>query len=174
MQHVMFKWGAIAGLIIFGVPLMSYFILGGGTETYQVGEIIGYATIVVSLLMVFAAIHEYRKMQDDQRVSFGKGLLIGLGISAFAGTLFGIYNWVYVTYLEPDFMDQYYNYYIEQLRASGRPQAEIAAQIQNYEAEKEFFQGPIVQFATMFGTVFIIGIVVSVFSAAVQSKINPS
>jgi len=172
MQSVTLKWGTISGVIIFGIPLLTYFVFGGGSENYGIGEIIGYSAIVLSLLMIFAAINEYRKLQPNQRVSFGKGLLIGLLISAIAGTMFGVYNWIYVTFLDPGFMDEYYGYYIEQIRGSGKTAAEIEQAIQSYEAGKAFFASPVVQFATYFFTVFGIGLIISLFSAGVQSKLK--
>ena len=174
MQNVTLKWGTISGVIIFGLPMLTYFVFGGGSENYTIGEIIGYSAIVLSLLMIFAAINEYRKMQADQRVSFGKGLLIGLLISAIAGTMFGVYNWIYVTFLNPDFMDEYYSYYIDQVRNSGKPAAEIEQAIQGYEAEKAFFMSPTVQFATYFFTVFAVGLIISLFSAGIQSRLKQS
>lgn len=172
MKQISLKWGMISGLIIVGIPLITYLIIGGGPETYRIGELIGYGTIVLSLLLIFVAINEFRKLQPDLRVGFGKGLLIGFLISAIAGSLFGLYNLIYMTYLEPEFLDQYYNYYIDQLRQSDQAPADIEAQIQGFEQQKEMFASPVFQFVLMFFTVFAIGIIVSIFCAGIQSRIR--
>ena len=171
ISQVAIKWGTIAGLLMVGVPLLTYLLIGGGPETFEVGEVIGYATIILSLLLIFMAINEFRRLQPDQRVGFAQGLAIGLLISAIAGSLFGVYNWVYVEFLQPDFLDQYYNHAIEQLRQSGQTEADIQRQIESFEREKALFMNPAIQFLLMFLTVFVIGLVVTLFCAAIQSRL---
>ena len=172
MKQITIKWGMISGLIMVGIPMITYLLIGGGPETYRVGELIGYATIVLSLLLIFIAINEVRKLQPEQRIGFGKGLAIGLLVSAMAGSLFGIYNWIYISFLEPEFLDQYYNYYIDQLRESKQAEAEIEQQILGFEQQRAMFSNPLFQFVVMFFTVFAIGVIVSIFCAGVQSKIK--
>ena len=172
MKQITIKWGMISGLIMVGIPMITYLLIGGGPETYRVGELIGYATIVLSLLLIFIAINEVRKLQPEQRIGFGKGLAIGLLVSAMAGSLFGIYNWIYMSFLEPEFLDQYYNYYIDQLRESKQAEAEIEQQILGFEQQRAMFSNPLFQFVVMFFTVFAIGVIVSIFCAGVQSKIK--
>ncbi len=172
MKKITIKWGVISGLIIVGVPMITYLIIGGGPETYRIGELIGYATIVLSLLLIFIAINEVRKLQPEQTIGFGKGLLVGLMISGIAGTLFGLYNWVYMSFLEPEFLDQYYNYYIEQLKQTEQDQVVLDQQIQGFEQQKALFANPVFQFILMFFTVFAIGVIVSIFCAGVQSRVK--
>lgn len=172
MQRITIKWGFISGALMVGIPLATYLLIGGGPETFKISEIIGYATIILSLLLIFIAINNYRLLQEDNRVSFGKGFLLGLSISAIAGLMFGIYNWVFVEFMQPDFMDQYYDYYIEQIKQSGKPEAQVTEEVMAFEREKAMFMNTSLQFLIMFLTVFIIGGIVSIFSAAIQSRIQ--
>jgi hypothetical protein len=170
MQKLSLKWGLIAGLIMVGIPYTSYLLMGGGPETFKLGEIIGYATIICSLLLIYVAINEYRLILANQQISFIQGLSVGLMVTGLAALMFGIYNVIYVEFLEPGFMDQYYNYYIEQISNSGQPQLEIDRQIKAFEEEKQMFMNIYLQFFIMFITVFVIGLLVSVFCAALQSR----
>jgi len=173
MGNNIIKYGLIAGGVIVGIPVISGWIIGYGPETFKIGEIIGYSTMILSLLIIFLAVNDYQKMHPNEVLSFGRIFLIGLGISAIAGIMFGIYNLVYVYYIAPDFMEQYYGYYIENIRNSGAPAAEIDQQIAQLEQEKEFFMSPVVNFFVMFATVFMIGLIVSVVSGLFQkSKIQ--
>lgn len=173
MQKLSIKWGLICGTFMVGIPFISYLLMGGGPETFKIGEIIGYATIILALLLIFLALNEYRQLQADQKISFIRGLCIGLLISAIAGALFGIYNVIYVEILEPEFMDQYYSYYLEQLANSSASPAEIARKTQAFEQEKAMFMNIYLQFFIMFLTVFVIGTIVSLFCAAIQCRIKP-
>lgn len=170
MQQNILKYGLISGSIIVLIPVISGWIIGTDPETFRMGEIIGYSTMLLSLLLIFLAVNEYKKTNPEMILSFGKVFLIGLGISTIAGVMFGIYNWVYVTFLEPEFMDQYFNYYIENIRNSGAPQADIDSQIAKLEQEKEIFMNPFVSFFAMFVSVFGIGLIISLVSAFSQSS----
>ena len=170
MKQKIFKYGLLAGSVIVLIPVITSWFIGTGPETFAIGEIIGYSTMIVSLLLIFMAVNEYKQSQPERSVSFSKILMIGTGISAIAGVMFGIYNWVYVTYIAPEFVDQYYNYYIENIRSSGAPQTEIDSSIASLNEEKEMFMNPIVSFLAMFVSVFIVGLIISFFSAFTQSS----
>ena len=172
MQTNIIKYGLIAGGVIVLIPVITGWLIGYGPETFKIGEIVGYSTIVLSLLLIFLAVNEYQKSNPDMVVSFGKIFFIGLGISGIAGIMFGIYNLVYVYYIAPDFMEQYFGYYIENIRNSGAPAEQVSAEIAKLEQEKEIFMNPVVNFLVMFATVFMIGIVVSLVSGLVQRSKN--
>ncbi len=168
MRHSILKFGLISGSIIVGIPLLSGLVIGYGPETFKTGEIIGYSTMILSMLIIFIAVKEYQKAHRSEVVGFLKILSIGAGISTIAGLMFGIYNVIYVEFIDPEFMQQYYQYYIEGIKSSGAAAAEIERQISQLEREKDMFMNPIVNFFAMFVTVFMIGLSVSVISGLFQ------
>lgn len=165
-----FKYSFWAGMVIVFFAFINIFFIDMKPENFDTAEVVGYTSMVLSMLLIFLALNEFRQQQPNQQVSFKKAMQIGLAISAIAGVLFGIYNWVYVSFVNPEFMDQYFNYYIENIRNSGDSQAQIDAHIQQLEAEKAMFQSPIIQFITMFMTEFLIGLVISLIAALIESK----
>lgn len=169
MKASIVKYGFFSGVVVVLIPLIGHWVLGTDPDNYRMGEVIGYSAIVLSMLLIFIAVNEYKKSSPAQLIGFGNIFLIGLGISCIAGVMFGIYNWVFVTYLSPEFMDQYFAYYIENIKNSGAPPSEITQQITQLETEKEFFMNPLVSSAVMFFTVFGIGFIVSIISALSQS-----
>ncbi|MBV1908258.1 MAG: DUF4199 domain-containing protein [Kangiellaceae bacterium] len=170
MKNNIMKFGLIAGTIIVMIPLITGLIIGYGPETYKTGEIVGYSTIILSLMMIFLAVKEYQKRNPEQTVGFLKILAIGAGISFIAGLMFGIYNVIYVTYIDPEFMHTYYQYYIQSIQSSGASAEVIEQQIAQLEKEKEMFMDLTFNFALMFLTVFMIGLVVSVISGLLQRE----
>lgn len=168
MKSLIIKYGVIAGLIIVAIPSIGTLMMGTGPETYQTGEIIGYSTMILSLLLIFLAVREF-KQHTTQPVCFAKILKIGLGVTVIASLMFGLYNVIYATYIEPEFMDNYFNYYIENIRQSGQSEDVIAAQITQLEKDKAFFMNPLVNFSAMFFSVFIVGLIISIVSAISQS-----
>lgn len=170
MKFNILKYGLIAGTIIVMVPVISELIIGYGADSFKTGEIIGYSTMILSLMMIFLAVREYQKNHPDEVVGFAKIVAIGAGISLIAGVMFGIYNVIYVRYLHPDFMQEYYQYYVQNIQNSGATKAEIDRQIAELEQQKEMFMDPTFNFFLMFLTVFIIGMVVSLLSGFFQRE----
>ncbi len=171
MKNTILKYGLISGVILVAIPLLSSLFLERGPEDFKLGEIVGYTSIVLSLLLILVAQNEYRK-QLSAPLKYGQGFIIGLAISAIAGTAFGLYNLAYIAFINPEFMEQYYGYYIENIRNSGAPAEQIEATIAKLNSEKEMWMSPAVQFFGMFMTVFAIGLVVSLISAGLMSKLS--
>ena len=172
MNKSILKFGLIAGVVIVMIPVITGWIIGYGPETFKMGEIIGYSTMILSLLLIFVAVKDYKQAHPDTPLTFGRIFVIGAGISAVAGLMFGVYNLVYVYYIAPDFMEQYYGYYIENIRQSGAPAEQIEQEIAQLESEKEFFMSPVINFFLMFVTVFVIGLIVSIVSGLFQADKN--
>lgn len=170
MKSNILKYGLIAGTIIVLIPVITGLIIGYGPDTFKTGEIIGYSTMILSLMMIFLAVREYQKRHPDEVVGFAKIVGIGAGISFIAGFMFGVYNVIYVTYIHPEFMQEYYQYYLANIQNSGAPQAEIDAQIAKLEQEKALFMNTTFNFFVMFLTVFVIGLVVSIISGLFQRE----
>ena len=168
MKNTVLKYGIWSALSIFVLFLISSLLLKDLDLNTQ--EIYGYVSIVVSLLFVFFGIKHFRDQENHGLLSFGKGLLIGLLISLFASITFGAYNVVYVEYIDPNFMTEYYNHSVEQVSKtlSG---AELQAKIKQMQDEKEMFANPLMNFSLMFFTVFMIGVIISLISSLIlQNK----
>ncbi len=172
MKKKIIKYGLIAGTIIVGIPLISGLIMGYGEETFAMGEIIGYSTMIFSLMIIFVAAKKHQQDNPDEIIGFKKIFLMGTGISLIAGIMFGIYNVVYVTYIDPEFMQNYYEYSINNIRSSGISTELANQQIAEIEQQKEMFMNPVVSFFAMFVTVFAIGLIVSVISGLFQRDKN--
>ncbi|MDO6428792.1 DUF4199 domain-containing protein [Thalassotalea sp. 1_MG-2023] len=169
MKKLIMKYGLIAGVVVVCIPFIGSLVMGSDPSTYQMGEIIGYSTMIFSLLTIFLAVKEY-KVQCNEVVSFKQIFLLGIGITFIAAFMFGVYNVLYATVIEPDFMNNYFNYYIENIRNSGATEEVINQQIAQLEQEKSFFMNPLVNFSVMFASVFMIGLIISVVFAFSQSE----
>lgn len=168
MKSVVIKNGMFsAGLLLITNILYAIWIFQKGSENYELGELIGYAAIILSLSFVFLGVRNYREKHID--VSFGKSLLTGLLITLFPAVIFGLYNVVYVELIDPGFMDSYYQHQIAQMHAT-LPEAEFNSQKAAMEANKALFMNPMIQFLVMFMTVFLIGFIITIISAILPVK----
>jgi len=168
MKNTVLRYGIGSALSIFILFFISALLLKH--LDFNTQEIYGYASIIVSLLFVFFGIKHFRDTKNQGLLSFGKGLLIGLLITLFASVTFGVYNVVYVEYIDPNFTTEYYNHAVEQVSEtlSG---AELQAKLKQMEDEKDMFSNPFMNFSLMFLTVFMIGLIISLISSLIlQNK----
>jgi len=134
------------------------------------GEIIGYSSMVVSLLFVFFGIKHFRDRENNGVVTFAKALLIGVLISLIVSVAFGILDIIYVKFVNPDFMTDYYEGMLEQAQTLPAEEFEILKEELN--AEKEMFLNPFMHFFIMSMMVFVIGFIISLLSALLLQRKN--
>lgn len=154
--------------IVVGVPVLSGLITGFGPESFSSGEIIGYSSMIVAMALIFFAVKNHRDKINEGVITFGESMKIGLSLSTIGGLAWGLYNFVFVTWIMPDFNEQYVAY-VEGLEI-GTPAFE-AKYNALMDSSGSFMYTPIGGTILMFMTVFLIGFVISVISALVlQSK----
>lgn len=170
MNHPILRYGAIATGILLGVNIFVLLLFGVPDEnSYAIGEVVGYATIVLSLLPIFFALKYYRDVYGDGRLGFWKGVGIGAGISALPAVAFAIYNMIYVRWIDPEFTEKYLRYSLDKATESMS-----ADQLQQYtaqlEAQQAMYSDPFFQGAIMFLTVFLIGMLITIASALLLQR----
>ncbi|WP_027393320.1 MULTISPECIES: DUF4199 domain-containing protein [Aquimarina] len=151
-------YGAITICILFTLALTL-----GKSLSYSLQEVIGYASMVVSLIFVYFGIKHYRDIENNGTVSFGKALIIGLLISLFAAIAFGLLDVVYIKYINPNFSAEYYGHIIEEMRTT-LSEEEFKIKLSELETQKELFSNPLMNFLLMSVTVLIIGFIISLIS----------
>ena len=167
MQKTIFRYGMYGGILICLLFLCSWFLLTDLDLGIQ--EILGYASMVVALSLVFFGIRHYRDRENSGSLSLGEGLRVGLGISLITALCFGILDVIYVKWLNPEFTETYYTSVLSELEAS-LPAEEFKLRKQEMEAQKELFSSAWMNFFLMFATVFLIGFVISLFSSLVLKR----
>lgn len=166
MKNTILKYGSLAATTI-----CLLFLLGllGEDLPYSIREIIGYAGMIVSLLFIFFGIKQFRDKENDGVLSFSKALLIGTLITLIAAAAFGIIDVIYVKYINPDFMTEYYTHAVEQMQQS-LSETEFKLQLAELEAQKELFMNPFMNFLIMFLTVLMIGFIISLISGLILQR----
>ncbi|TRX59585.1 DUF4199 domain-containing protein [Fulvivirga sp. M361] len=170
MKTIILKNGIYASLCVVGIPLI-FWSLADEKPNYDLDEIIGYSTMILCMAFVFLGIREYRDQELNGSISFGKALKTGLYIALIPSIAFGIYDLIYIMYLDPDFYDNYYNHYIQELQGelSGN---DLKKAIVELNEQRDFFRNPGIQFMVMFLTVFMIGIIFSIISSFILKKVD--
>ena len=102
-------------------------------------------------------------------VSFGKGLLIGMLISAFVGLGIGIADYIYTTVINPDFATEYLETTLKTMEAD-LPAEEFKIQEETLTQQMEDYGGSGFMAFIMFITVIMIGFIVSLISSLILQR----
>ncbi len=167
-KRTILTWGLIAGAVSISMMLATMpFVDRIGFEH---GMVIGYTALVLSALMIYPGVRSYRDNVAGGRMTFGKGLLVGLGIALVAAVCYGvIWAIVYANFM-PDFCDKYTAYTIEQVKSSGGSAEKIAEATAQAAQMKRLMDNPLTNAAMAFLEPFPIGILVSLVSAGILRK----
>ncbi len=152
-------YGAITLTILFSIGLYL-----GQFLDYTAREVIGYATMILSLSFIFFGIKHHRDQENNGLISFKKSLTIGVLISLIVALVFGIIDVIYIEFVNPDFAAEYYAHMVEELKNS-TPAEELQEKLKEMEAQKELFSSTFMSFLIMSMTVFVLGFIISLISS---------
>ena len=136
--------------------------------------VLGYATIVLSLLLVYFGVRSYRDNVGKGHITFGRAFLVGLAITVIS-CIFYVVTWeiIYFNFM-PDFMDKYGTHILQKMQASGATAAAIQEKSEELNRLKIMYKNPLFNMAMTFIEPFPVGLVITLLSAAVLRKNAPS
>lgn len=161
-NSIIVKNGLYGAAFLLVVNLLMLAFLGTDPSNFDISEIIGYSTITLSLIFVFLGIRQYELGASAS--NFLTRLGIGAGISLFPSLLFGLYNVVYVKWIDPDFNQKYADHMLGKMQAS-MSASEFELAKEQMLQDQALFENVGFQFFLMFLTVFIIGLIISILSS---------
>lgn len=168
MRKIVLTFGFIAGGILSAMMLIT--IPFHEQIGFDKGIIIGYTTMVLAFLMVFFGVRSYRDNVAGGKVSFGRAFKVGLLITGIACVCY-VATWqVVYRKFAPDYLDKYAEHAVEEARASGATEAQIAEQRQKMAEFKEMYQNPLVNIALTLVEPLPVGIVFTLVTAGVLSR----
>ena len=168
MRKNILTFGLISG------AMSSLLMIGGVVLGDKVGlghsYVLGYTTIVLSLLLVYFGIRSYRDNVNGGQITFAKGFGIGILITLIS-CAFYVVTWeiVYFNFMH-DFMDKYGAYMVDKARAAGATPEAIQAQIDQARKMKEMYENPFINAALTFLEPFPVGLGITLISAAILRK----
>jgi len=135
--------------------------------------VIGYATIVLSLLLSYFGIRSYRDNVGKGQITFGKAFAVGISITIISCLCY-VLTWEIIYYnFMPDFMDKYAAHIIQKMQASGATAAAIQRKTVELDKLKVMYKNPLINMAMTFIEPFPVGLVITLISAAVLRRKAP-
>jgi hypothetical protein len=168
VKKTVITFGLISGVI------SSVLMLGTSTIVDRIGfdkgYIIGYTSIVLSLLLVFFGIRSYRDNVSDGHITFLKGFGVGICITVIS-CVFYVGTWEILSRtIFKDFMDKYSAYVISKAQASGASAAAVQEQVAEMQQMKVMYANPLYRMAMTFIEPFPVGLLITLISAAVLRR----
>jgi hypothetical protein len=172
MKKVVLVFGLLSGAVAAAMMLLTLpFMHRIG---FDHGLVIGYTTIVLSMLFVFFGIRSYRDNIAGGSVTFGRALGIGILIAVISSLCY-VVTWeiLYFNFM-PDFWDKYTAYAVEQARASGATQQTLDETARQMKEFKQVYDQPLVNAAYTFIEPFPVGLVIALVSAGILRRRRPA
>lgn len=163
MKSTIARFGFYAALTILVLSAINLFVVDKIAD-YTTQEVAGYLTMLLAMIFVFAGIRHYRDHKNNGLLSFGEGLKIGALIVLIPSLFFGLFDLMYTEIINPQWKTEYFNHYIEHIKETA-PVDKVDSELKKLQMQKEMFDKPVIQFLLMSGTVFVIGMIVTIISA---------
>jgi hypothetical protein len=170
MRKIVLIFGIIAGIIVGAMLIISMPLYEKGILNFDNGEVLGYTTMVVALSMVFFGIKSYRDNKLQGVITFWKALKVGLLITAVAAVIYALSWEISYNTMTYNFMEKMTEHYINEMKAEGATEAELAASKAQMEAFSEYYENPVIRFAVTIIEILPVGIIISLLSAALLRK----
>jgi len=173
MKQVTFRYGIYAGLAILVLGALHVFVFMPPTISWEMAEVAGYLTMILSMIFVFMGIRYYRDHVNNGYLTFGQGLKLGSLIVLVPAVTFALFDILYTEVLNPSWADEYFGYQIEKIKSSSAPD-QVEQKLAALQKNREMFSNPVFQFLLMAATVYIIGLIVTIISALTLRRQKPA
>ena len=173
MRKVVLTVGLLAGAIIAALVWITAALAERDLIKFERLEILGYASMIIALSMVFFGIKSYRDNQGNGNLTFWKGVQVGALISVIAGVMYfaGAFSYGMVSPgFEDNFMRKFTELKVSQLQAQGASQADIDKGTAEVETMRVLFKNPLLFFLVCMMEILPVGIIVTLLSAALLRK----
>ncbi len=167
MKNTVIKYGLyalISGFLLFGLP----FLLGMGVN-FDYGELIGYTSMILSLLFIYFGIKHYRDKVNSGKVSLGKAIIIGMLIALFSAVGVAFFDYLYTSQINPDFATEYIDYSIKKMEATLSSE-ELKIKSTELIQQMKDYGSPAFMAFMMFASVIILGFIISLISGLILQR----
>ncbi len=172
MKNLVLRYGIIAGVIVAVFMLLSTPLMTDVTsDNYDLAQVLGYVSMLLSLSTVFVAIKTFRDKFNEGKVKFGKAFLIGIYITLIAGTIYSLTFLIYFNFIDNSFIELYKTAQVDKINLLEISQAEKATKIAEMNSQMETYSNPLVMFlVSLFVEYFPVGLIVSIIAAVILKK----
>jgi hypothetical protein len=168
MRRIVLTFGLIGGAVI--ALLMALTLPVIESIGFDKGAIVGYTTMVLAFLVVYAGVRSYRDTIGGGTVTVGRALLVGLWITLVVTACY-VAAWQVLYYVfMPDFVDRYAAFTMAQARQSGASEADLARTARDLADFATMYKNPLVNIAFTFLEPLPVGLVFTLVTAGLLGR----
>ncbi len=170
MKKVILIYGTIAGVIVGGLMLIFWPLMESEAINMDNGMLLGYATMILALSLIFFAVKTYRDKHNKGNISFGKAVMIGLLITLVAGVLYAFAWEIMFSQMGEQYMQKMMQHYQDSKVPADATPEQIEAVKLEIEDFIVMYKNPFIRFGITIMEVLPVGLVISLISAALLRK----
>jgi len=160
-KSLIINYGIYLGVATVLISLITY-ALGMHLDTHWAVSLV---TIILFIGLIVFGIKKYRETNEGF-LTWGQGVKIGVGIAILAALIGAIYNYLFMSFIEPDFMNQAMEVSNQKLLDQGQTEEQIEA----INKMSEAFRAPLLIAAMGIIGSAVGGFVVAAIAAAIMKK----
>lgn len=151
------RYGVIIGIVSV---IYSFVLMITNMEQQTGAGIITFAILIAGIVLA----HKYYKQHNAGFMSYGQGLGIATVVGAVSGLLGGIFRYVYITFIDPQYMENMMNTIRAKFEADGKMSDEQIDQAMQM-TQKFSGTGPVSIVFAVLGTAFFAFLLALIISA---------
>jgi len=170
MKKIVITYGIIAGTIVGGLMLASMPLWKSGVLNFDNGQLVGYTTMVIALSVIFFAIKSFRDNHAGGKITFGKGVVIGILITAIASVMYALAWEISFHSMGDEFIQKMTDHHFKELKADGATGAELEKAKVDWASFNEMYKNPVIRFGVTLMEIFPVGLAISLVCAGLLRK----
>ncbi len=171
MNNIILKYGGLAGGFIVMAFTLAFIAIGTSTYSFRIFELFGIASILGgTALGTYFSTMRVRDYHSGGILTFSNGFKVCVQTIMLAAFISGGYVYIHLGFIDPSFMEIYYEFSIEQIQQSGASAEDIAILLKDLEASSALIFRPSFHSMVVFATVLFIGLLVSLIVTLVQRR----
>lgn len=172
MRKNIIIYGLIAGILAstFMLSAVNYLSHCKGNVDYDTSMLIGYASMLIALSLVFVGIRNYRNKYNGGVISFGKAFKIGTMMVLIASTIYVVAWLIDYFFFIPDFAEKYSAHMLDELKASGASQIEIDQQTKDMAGMVSMMKNPFYNAMMAYAEILPVGLIVTLISSLILKR----
>lgn len=168
MKKTVWKFGLLSGAL--SSALLAATIPFQDEAGFDHSLTVGYATIVLSCLLIYFGVRSYRDNVAGGTIGFRRALAVGSLIGLLASVCY-VATWEVMYYnFMPDFLTRYNARELEKERAAGASEAALAQKKVELDKFEKMYQNPAINAAFTILEPLPVALVVALVSAGVLSR----
>jgi hypothetical protein len=172
MARIVLIFGLISGAIAAALMWIMLAAMKSGAIDLEHGPwayVSGYATMIISLSLIFFGIKSYRD-NNGGHISFVKGLQVGILIGLISAVCYAVSWEVYYRTSGGNFMQEYSQKYVDHMKQNGASDAEVAEAQTQMGQMTERYKNFFVRFGMTLMEILPVALLVTLISAGLLRK----